>query len=68
MVRREGGCALRARVAGPRSTTFADFSVQHYFCMIFRFPVMQPPVLILAGRWPCMLWFSHSGEKSDLLL
>ena len=39
-----------------------ESTVEHYFCMIFRFPVMQPPDLILAGRWPCMRRISHSGE------
>ena len=30
--------------------------------MIFQFPVMQLPYLILAARPPCMRRISHSGE------
>ena len=37
-----------------RLTSLADFPVEHYFCMIFRFPLMEPPNLMSAGRSPCM--------------
>ena len=30
------------RIDRLRLTTFLDFSVEHFFCMIFRFPVLSP--------------------------